>query len=91
MRHDRPDHFFVAAHRRTTDRGAVPLALVYEVRGEGFLRHMVRIIVGTLVEIGRGRYTAVMDARGCSNRDRARRRARRRRRRDSFSFAVDYH
>ena len=37
--------------------------LAYEVRGDGFLRHMVRAIVGTLVEVGRGaRDTAAVHA-----------------------------
>ena len=33
--------------------------VVYDAAGEGFLRHMVRNVVGTLVEIGRGRYPPV--------------------------------
>jgi tRNA pseudouridine38-40 synthase len=34
--------------------GSGPL-LVYEVSGSGFLKHMVRTIVGSLVDVGRGR------------------------------------
>ena len=37
--------------------------LAYEVRGNGFLRHMVRAIAGTLVEVGRG----VRDAAGVAS------------------------
>ncbi len=32
--------------------------LVYEICGDGFLRHMVRAIAGTLVEVGQGRRSA---------------------------------
>ena len=35
-----------------------PTLLVYDVSANGFLRHMVRAIVGTLADVGRGRRTA---------------------------------
>jgi len=42
--------------------------LIYEVRGSGFLHHMVRNIVGTLMEVGRGKLaprdvTPILEAR----------------------------
>jgi tRNA pseudouridine38-40 synthase len=49
---------------------ASPL-VAYDAAGEGFLRHMVRNIVGTLVEIGRGRYPAAWMADVLASRDRS--------------------
>ena len=45
--------------------------LVYEVTGNGFLRHMVRNIVGTLADIGRGRRPVDDIPRILESRDRA--------------------
>jgi tRNA pseudouridine38-40 synthase len=44
--------------------------LLYEVTGVGFLRHMVRTIVGTLVEIGAGRRDSHAMAAILASRDR---------------------
>lgn len=44
----------------------------YEVEGDGFLRHMVRSIVGTLVEIGQGRADVTLMGDALASRDRAR-------------------
>ncbi len=51
--------------------GDLPV-LVYDVTGDGFLRHMVRNIVGTLVEIGAGRFPVQAMADVLAGRDRAR-------------------
>lgn len=45
--------------------------ITYEITGTGFLRHMVRTIVGTLVEIGRGRQRVDWIGRVIASRDRA--------------------
>jgi tRNA pseudouridine38-40 synthase len=45
--------------------------IVYEITGTGFLRHMVRIVVGSLIEIGRGRQTVDWFDRAIASRDRA--------------------
>jgi tRNA pseudouridine38-40 synthase len=46
--------------------------IVYEIRGSGFLHHMVRNIVGTLLEVGSGKLSSddiprILDARDRSN------------------------
>ena len=45
--------------------------LEYEITGTGFLRHMVRAIVGSLVEIGRGRQPVDWITHVVASRDRA--------------------
>ena len=45
---------------------------IYEVRGRSFLRHMVRRIVGTLLEVGRGRFQPSDIAHLLELRDRSR-------------------
>ena len=44
--------------------------VVVELEGDGFLRHMVRAVVGTLVEVGRGRRPVADLARVLATRDR---------------------
>jgi tRNA pseudouridine38-40 synthase len=44
--------------------------MIYEVRGNGFLHHMVRNIVGTLMEVGRGKLSAQDVVRILQARDR---------------------
>jgi tRNA pseudouridine38-40 synthase len=47
-------------------------SLTYEVTGSGFLRHMVRIIVGSLVEVGRRRQPVEWITDVLASRDRTR-------------------
>ena len=54
------------------DGGEHDRPLVLLIEGNGFLRHMVRNIVGTLVEVGVGRWPAAMTAEILRARDRAR-------------------
>jgi tRNA pseudouridine38-40 synthase len=46
--------------------------IVFDVEGEGFLRHMVRNLVGTLLEIGRGRWEPAHAATILASLDRGR-------------------
>jgi tRNA pseudouridine38-40 synthase len=50
--------------------GGYDLPLVMRITGEGFLRHRVRNIVGTLVEVGTGRWAATRVAGILASRDR---------------------
>ncbi len=53
-------------------RGRGPdVPLVLRMSGDGFLRHMVRNIAGTLVEVGRGRWSAAAMADILASRDRS--------------------
>lgn len=54
------------------DGGGYDLPLVMRIEGDGFLRHMVRNIVGTLVEIGIGRWPVGRAAEILASRDRTR-------------------
>jgi len=45
--------------------------VTYEITGSGFLRHMVRAIVGSLVEVGRGRQPVEWISRVLASRDRS--------------------
>jgi tRNA pseudouridine38-40 synthase len=47
------------------------LPLIMRIEGDGFLRHMVRNIVGTMVDIGTGRWSPSEIARILASRDRA--------------------
>lgn len=79
------DHDFAAfqgsgAHVASTERtvgaiewddgGGYDRPLVMRIRGDGFLRHMVRNIAGTLVEVGLGRWPPARVAAICASRDR---------------------
>ena len=46
--------------------------ITLDVEGEGFLRHMVRNLAGTLIEVGRGRFTRSEVAAILASRDRGR-------------------
>ena len=54
-----------------TIRNPQSAMLTYEVVGTGFLRHMVRIIVGSLVEVGRRRQPIAWMGAAIASRDRA--------------------
>ena len=58
-------------HDVTVAQGADPRRWAVEVEGDGFLYNMVRILVGTLVDVGRGRLPEGAIARALEAKDRA--------------------
>ena len=74
QRYRRPtdaDHVSRRASPAATS-GRAARSITYEVRGDGFLRHMVRAIVGTLIEVGRGRKPAAWMSEVLESRERRR-------------------
>ena len=64
---DSPDHVR-ALHASEWIRAEEDQLLLYRVRGNGFLHHMVRNLVGTFLEVGRGNVeeaamAAILEAR----------------------------
>lgn len=57
-----------AWEKRQSDGGAL---FVYRVRGDGFLHHMVRNLVGTMIEVGRGQFAIEEVSRILEARDRS--------------------
>ena len=51
--------------------GVVGCLLVLTLAGDGFLRHMVRAIAGSLVEVGRGRWPAAQIGAILASKDRS--------------------
>jgi tRNA pseudouridine38-40 synthase len=77
-RHDFAAFQTLGTPTRTTERTVfssrvqdLPDLITYEICGDGFLRHMVRAIVGTLVEIGRGKRPPEWMAEVIASRSRA--------------------
>ncbi|HET7217935.1 MAG TPA: hypothetical protein VFJ02_07795, partial [Vicinamibacterales bacterium] len=59
--------------RLTPNRGQTPNGLLtLRITGDGFLRHMVRSIAGTLVDVGLGRWPATQVAEILASADRTR-------------------